>query len=151
MHDEEEALKRIILCEDKASVAPRKLIAGSVWKEIVSIRNGERDDEILADLTALVHRVAGFDEDRAEAIVDAALWEECREFRVSVATGENTRREAGFEHLLRGFAEAAPGARETRMGGILTFPDVRQGLSALAKAVADQVLLITEETTQAHV
>ena len=38
--DEEEALKRVVLCEDKASIAPRGLITGSVWKEIKSIRSG---------------------------------------------------------------------------------------------------------------
>ena len=76
---------------------------------------------------------------------------EYRQFRISVATGEDIRREAGFGHVLEGFEEVAPGARETRMGGFLAFPDVRQGLSALADAVAARVRTITEKAAKDHV
>ena len=40
MNAENDALQRIVLCEDKASTAPRSLITSSVWKEIKSIRAG---------------------------------------------------------------------------------------------------------------
>lgn len=144
MNEENDALERIVLCEDKASIAPRSLITSSVWKEIKAIRAGERDDEILADLTTLVSRVAEGDEDQAEAIVDEALWEEVRQFRVSVATGENIRRDGSFGHVLSGFKEVAPGEIETRTGSILPFDDVRKGLGELAIAVSNRVYEITE-------
>ncbi|GAA6159589.1 hypothetical protein NBRC116589_17630 [Ruegeria sp. HU-ET01832] len=151
MSEENDALERIVLCEDKASIAPRTLITSSVWKEIKSIRAGERDDEILADLTTLVGRVAGEDQDRAEAIVDDALWEEVRQFRVSVATGENIRRHGSFEHVLTGFQDVAPGGIESRTGSILPFEDVRIGLSELAAAVINRVHDITKEAGEGHV
>tara|TARA_Y100001001_G_scaffold161513_1_gene186079 strand:+ start:2055 stop:2936 length:882 start_codon:yes stop_codon:yes gene_type:complete len=145
MNEENDGLERIVLCEDKASISPRSLITGSVWKEIKAICAGERDDEILADLTTLVSRVAAGDEDRAEAIVDEALWEETRQFRVCVATGENIRRDGGYAHILKGFREVAPGGSGTRSGGILPFADVRSGLEELANAVANRVDKITQE------
>ena len=151
MNQEKDELERIVLCEDKASSAPRGLITGSVWNEIKSIRAGERDDEILADLTTLVSLVAGGDKEWAETIVDEALWEEIRQFRVSVATSENIRRDGGFDHVLKGFQEVAPGDIETRMGGILPFDDVRIGLGELANAVISRVHEITEEAGERHV
>lgn len=151
MNAENDALQRIVLCEDKASTAPRSLITRSVWKEIKSIRAGERDDEILADLTTLVSRVAGGDEERAEAIVDEALWEESRQFRVSVATSEKIRRDGSFEHVLKGFQDVAPGIVETRMGSILPFDDVRIGLGELAAVVINRVHEITEHAGGKHV
>lgn len=65
-----------------------------------------------------------------------------------MATGENIRREAGFAHLLEGFGGVAPGNMETRMGGILAFPDVRQGLTVLAEAIARRVRAITDEAAE---
>jgi len=151
MNDENNALERIVLCEDKASIAPRSLITSSVWKEIKSIRAGDRDDEILADLTTLVSRVAGGDEDQAEAIVDEALWEEARQFRVSVATSESIRRNGSFGHLLNGFKDVAPGESAIRTGSILPFSDVRIGLGELATEVINRVHEINEQAGERHV
>lgn len=130
-------LSRIVLCEDKASHAPRGLIKSKVWPDIASIRRGERDDEILADLATLLKSVPDID---AEATVDEVFWEEVREFRVAVATGEDIRNKAGdFLHLVSGFEEVAGGSIATRSAGVMAFNDVRSGLDALAAEVVLKV------------
>lgn len=129
-------LSRIVLCEDKASDAPRGLITSKVWPDVTSIRTGDRDDEILADLVTLLKSVPGID---PEATVDEAFWEEVREFRVSVATGENIRRAGSFVHLVNGFESVAGGSIGTRSAGVLAFDDVRVGLDALAQEVVLKV------------
>jgi len=129
-------LKRIVLCEDKASMTPRKLISSSVWPEIEAIRRGDRDDEILADLVTLLKSVPDID---AEAAVDEVFWEEVREYRVAVATGENRRKAGSFLHIVAGFEVAAGGSLKTRTAGILPFQDVRKGLALLAEEVAAKV------------
>lgn len=130
-------LSRIVLCEDKASDAPRGLIKSKVWTDIAAIRRGERDDEILADLVTLLKSVPDID---AEATVDEAFWEEVRGFRVAVATGDDIRNKAGdFLHLVAGFEEVAGGLIGTRSAGVMGFNNVRSGLDALAKEVIAKV------------
>lgn len=138
-------VKRVILCEDKASEKPRTLIYSSVWEEIKGIIRGERDDQILAELTTLLGGIRTLDEDGVEDAIDTMVWKDIRQFRVSIATGENRRKKGGYAHLLKGFQGVAPGAAGTRMGGVLAFDDVRDGLDALAQAVADRVRLICDE------
>ena len=139
-------VERVILCEDKASEKPRKLIRESVWEEVRGIVCGERDDQILADLTTLLAGIEGLDRDGAEDAIDTIIWKEVRQFRVSVATGVNHRRKVGgYAHLLQGFEAVAPGDAVTRMGGVLAFDNVRDGLEALAQAVSDRVRLISDE------
>ncbi|MGO4916546.1 hypothetical protein, partial [Pseudogemmobacter sp. W21_MBD1_M6] len=56
----DEAQKRVlkvVLCEDKASENPRTLITRSVWKEIGSIQEGEREDEAFSSLTTLLKTI----------------------------------------------------------------------------------------------
>lgn len=143
-------IERLILCEDKASEKPRTLIYKSVWDEIRGIIRRERDDQILADLATLLGGINGLDADSAEAAIDTMVWEDVRQFRVSVATGENRRKKkGGYAHILKGFETVAQGAPASRMGGVLAFKDVREGLALLAKDVADRVQLISDES--AHV
>ena len=129
-------IKRILLCEDKALITPRKLISSSVWPEIKAIRRGDRDDEILADLVTLLKSVPDID---AEAAVDEVFWEEVREYRVAVAPGENRRKAGSFLHIVAGFEVAAGGSLKTRTAGVLPFQDVRKGLALLAEEVAAKV------------
>lgn len=129
-------IKRIVLCEDKASKSPRSLISSSVWPEIGTILCGDRDDEILADLVTLLKSVTDID---AEAAVDEMFWEGAREFRVAVATGEDQRKAGSFLHIIAGFEAVAGGGLETRTAGVLAFEDVRKGLALLAGEVAAKV------------
>ncbi|MRF67719.1 hypothetical protein GIJ48_14665 [Escherichia coli] len=129
-------IKRIVLCEDKASKSPRNLITSSVWSEIETLRRGDRDDEILAELVTLLKSVPGID---AEEAVDEIFWEGAREFRVAVATGENRRSAGSFLHIIAGFKTVAGGELEARMAGVLAFKDVRTGLDLLAREVAAKV------------
>jgi hypothetical protein len=135
------AIKRIVLCEDKASTSPRNLIRSSVWPEIGTILSGDRDDEILADLVTLLKGVPDID---AEAAVDEMFWEGAREFRVAVATGEDQRRAGNFVHIIAGFEAVAGGAFGSRTAGVLAFEDVRKGLALLAADVAAKVVEIAD-------
>ncbi|RJL07300.1 hypothetical protein D3P06_00745 [Paracoccus aestuarii] len=132
----ESGIKRIVMCEDKASTTPRKLVNSSVWPEIRMILRGDRDDEILADLVTLLKSVPDID---AEAAVDEMFWEGARQFRVAVATGENRRKSGSFLHIVAGFEAVAGGPLETRTAGVLPFEDVREGLALLADEVIAKV------------
>lgn len=126
---------RVVMCEDKASVAPRPLITGSVWKEIASIREGEREDEVSSALNTLLKTVPDLSKEELEDAVDMIFWKKVRQFRVSIATGEDQRGEDDFAHLVGGYADVALGARESRIAGVLPFDHVREGLQQLAQDV----------------
>lgn len=129
-------IKRIVLCEDKASKSPRSLITSSVWPEIGTILSGDRDDEILADLVTLLKSVPDID---PETAVDEVFWEGAREFRVAVATGEDQRKGGNFLHIIAGFEATAGGSFRSRTAGVLPFDDVRKGLALLAAEVVTKV------------
>ncbi|MGH0255234.1 hypothetical protein NKY39_06540 [Sinorhizobium meliloti] len=131
-----DAIKHVVLCEDKASKSPRSLISSGVWPEIGTILRGDRDDEILADLVTLLKSVPDID---AETAVDEMFWEGAREFRVAVATGEDQRKAGSFLHIIAGFEAVAGGELESRTAGVLAFEDVRKGLALLAGEVAAKV------------
>lgn len=136
LDDKGTTIKRVVLCEDKASISPRKLISSSVWPEIETILVGDRDDEILADLVTLLKSVPSID---AEAAVDEMFWEGGREFRVAVATSEDQRKAGNFLHIIAGFEAVAGGDLGSRTAGVLAFDDVRNGLAILADEVATKV------------
>ena len=136
LDENQEKIERIVLCEDKASEKPRALITSSVWPEIESIIRGDRDDEILADLTTLLKSAPVID---AESAVDEVFWEGARHFRVSVATGENRRKSGSFVHIANGFEKVVTGTVEKRVAGVLPFDDVRKGLDLLAREVIAKV------------
>lgn len=129
-------LRRLVLCEDKASHDPRKLITQSVWAEIRDIVGGGRDDQITAGIINLVRALPEIDE---EEFINDIFWGDGREFRVSVATGEDVRKDGFFGHLMEGFEKAAGGKHESRVGSVLAFPEVRSGLRSLADEVIQKV------------
>lgn len=136
LDESRERIERVVLCEDKASEDPRPLIRKSVWPEIKSIINGDRDDEILADLTTLLKGIPAID---TESAVDEMFWEDARHFRVSVATGEDKRKSKRFVHIVKGFDDVVTGTIEKRVAGVLPFDDVRIGLNLLAQEVIAKV------------
>jgi hypothetical protein len=151
LDDTQKHVLKVVLCEDKASVAPRPLITGSVWKEITSIKDGEREDEVLSSLTTLLKAVPNLSAEELEDAVDVIFWDKIRQFRLSVATGEDQRGVNDFAHLVVGFEDVAMGALESRVGGVLPFDDVRDGLNQLAQEVIVKLQQIGSATESGDV
>lgn len=150
LDETQKRVMKVVLCEDKASQDPRKLVTkqGGVWEEITSIQAGEREDESSSALTTLLKAVPDLSDEELEDAVDAIFWEKIRQFRVSIATGEDQRGSSDFAHLLAGYEGVALGALESRIGGVLPFDDVRVGLHQLAKDVIaklQQIGSVTED------
>ena len=146
--DAQKQVQKVVLCEDKASQDPRRLVTkkGGVWDEITSICAGEREDEASSALTTLLKAVPGLSDEELEDAVDAIFWEKTRQFRVSIATGEDQRGTTDFAHLVAGFDNVALGALSSRIGGVLPFDDVRNGLHQLAQDVIAKLQSIGSTT-----
>lgn len=145
---EQKSVESVILCEDKATEKPRPMVTGKVWPEIRDIIAQSREDEVEADLTTLLKAVPNLTPEDAEDAIDAIFWERERKFRVSIATDEGFRKSGGFDYLLNGFEDEAPGPESHRIGGVLPFTSVRAGLHAIAEEVICKVKeLIAESET----
>jgi len=149
-HDQK-SVERVILCEDKATEGPRGMVTSKVWPEIKDIIAQRREDEVEADLTTLLKAVPNLTPEEAEDAVDAIFWERARQFRVSIATDEKFRESGAFDHLFNGFEVVAPGPTNGRIGGILPFESVRQGLHDLAEEVIRKVELLVAESESPYV
>jgi hypothetical protein len=130
--DASTSLGSVILCEDKATIDPRKLVTQSIWKELANIHKGEKDLEIHDAVTALLDKIDGIDSERA---LEGASWEKLRHYRVALTTPESKKQKGGFSHLFSGFDKIATGNVETRIAEYQALPDVRAFLNDLATRV----------------
>jgi hypothetical protein len=67
-----------------------------------------------------------------EAVLEATEWRRSRQFRVSLTAGEDQLKTDGYQHLFKGFDEAAGGEIETRMAEVMPMDQVRTYLDDLA-------------------
>lgn len=130
----EAGLSRIVLCEDKASVNPRKLVTQHIWPEIKLIQAGEKDREILAALTAILDTIPELD---PEAVIDATEWERARHFRVALTVDADQIGNGGYQQIFAGFEDATGGPIQARMAEVMPMVDVRSYLGELAGRVID--------------
>jgi len=118
-------ISKLVLCEDKASDAPRGLVTGKIWPELDSIHAGNKDLEILDAVTALLEYVP---EEEREASLSKVAWEQVWAFRVALTGGANQQRAGSYRHLFDGYEDHAHGEHEIRMAEIMPMVNVRNYL-----------------------
>ncbi|MCW3797398.1 hypothetical protein OMW55_06215 [Sphingomonas sp. BN140010] len=134
--DDAASVSAVILCEDKATTNPRNLVTQSIWPEIEDIIDGRKDLEILDYVTAILDKIHGLD---PELALRDLSWDKVRRFRVAVTVPEAQARDGTFAHIFEGFDEVAPHHPETRIGEIMSLPDVRGFLDDLAGEVRAKI------------
>ena len=125
----------IVICEEKATNSPRPTIRDKVWPEFRDLEKGERDNELVAETSALMQQNPAIDPTNG---VQAALWNGSRSYRVSITVGDKENSAAGRRKLFKGYRKTVPtGGVQKRRAETLYNSDLRAWLSALAeKAVA---------------
>lgn len=126
------ALSKIVLCEDKASVNPRRLVTSQIWPDIQSIIAGEKDREIAAAVGALLSNVPMADR---EAILAATIWARAKHYRVALAAGNDQIRDGGYLHLFDGYEQQALGDISIRLAEVMPMPEVRVYLAELSTKI----------------
>jgi hypothetical protein len=126
------ALSQVILCEDKASTSPRRLVTSQIWPDIKAIIAGEKDREIAAAVGALLSKVQPTDR---EAILAATVWNRAKHYRVALAAGDDQIKDGSYLHLFDGYENYALGGVNIRLGEIMPMPEVRPYLQELATRV----------------
>lgn len=142
--DGADTVSAVILCEDKATTNPRNLVTQSIWPEIEDIIEGRKDLEILDYVTAILDRIDGLD---PELALRDLSWDKVRRFRVAVTVPEAQARDGTFAHIFEGFDNVAPHDPQSRIGEVMSLPDVRAFLEQLAGETRAEI----EEMRAAHV
>jgi hypothetical protein len=109
-----DGIAMVILCEDKASTAPRKKVREEVWVEIESIEQGRHDSAIRSSLVALLRE--GYSPLEVRRLVQDLQWHEQRAYRVSLCVRDSQVVLEARSQLLKDFENKAKGDRSRRIG-----------------------------------
>lgn len=124
----------VVICEEKATGRPRKMITDRVWTEFEALESGQRDNELVAEVSTLMDRYPGVDPDQA---VQEILWKDARAFRVAITVGEDAVDEAGRKKLFKGYEKVVVGEVSRRRAETLYLDDLRKWMKRIAaKAIA---------------
>jgi len=124
----------VVICEEKATGNPRRMIKDEVWKDFESLERGERDNELVAEVSALVVQRQDIDPDQA---IREILWNEARAYRIAITVSDKHADDNGRENLFKGYNETVTGDLSRRRAETLYLNDLRSWMTAMAaKAVA---------------
>lgn len=118
-----------IIFEDKATTNPRDTINNLVWPEFKEMEAGEKENVLLADVTALLSTRPELD---ADVAIENILWREVRRYRVSITISDTHNSEAGRARLFKDYDEIAPGIIIKRRAETFYIQDLRQWMQDLA-------------------
>jgi hypothetical protein len=129
-----EILSAVVIGEDKATDDPRGTVRDKVWPEILILEAGERDHELMQEIT---HMLAGRPDLDVDTIISSVVWERVRRYRVSVTVGAGHATPAGRRSLFKGYETVAQGDDvERRSGCLLVVDDLRPWMEKFAKRVS---------------
>jgi phage terminase large subunit GpA-like protein len=127
----------MVVFEDKATENPRNTITTDVWPEIKALHRGNRQSELMQELTALLQRAKVDDPD---AVIEAVVWNQVRKFRVSITGTEGQDQQQGFEKLFKGFDDATPGLDQLgRRAEVFCHSDIRKWMESFAIKVSQAI------------
>jgi hypothetical protein len=127
----------VVICEDKATTQPRRVITNDVWPEVRMLESGARDAEILSEVTTVL--LAALGQADTEAALKDINWSSVRRYRVSVTASSIRRRVERRRALFKGFRTVAPGRCERRRGEMLIIDDLRPWMTQFARDVAREI------------
>lgn len=123
----------VVICEEKATDNARKMVRDRIWKEFEEMQNGERDNELAAEVTRLLETAREIDVDAA---VETIVWKNTRHYRVSITVGDEHNNEDGQHKLFEGYSTVVGGAVIRRRGEVLYLEDVRSWMAKLAESAS---------------
>jgi hypothetical protein len=131
-----DAISSLVLCEDKASVDPKKLVQNGVWNEIDHVVAGEKDLELLDAVTALLREQRHLP---LEKILDDVVFEQVRAYRIAVTTMPANLDSSGYQHIFTSFDSHAIGPVNIRHAEVMETNDTRAFLKYLARKVRREI------------
>jgi hypothetical protein len=144
--DKKYKLRGLVIFEDKATEDPRSTLRQDVWPELERLHRGERQTELMQEMTALLQRASVND---ADEVIEGVVWKRIRRFRVSVTGRRGHDAEPAFCKLFKGYDLAVPGTDvDRRRAEVFCLDDLRPWMCQFANKVCNA---IDGEKTKAHV
>lgn len=130
----------VVIFEDKATDNPRKTVREDVWDGIRLLEKGERMPELIQDATTILEaqqrHFPALDVDDA---IETILWDEVRQYRVSITTSDTHAKDTARKRLFKGFDKVAPGGAHRRRADTLHVDDLREWMKEFCKRTIAQI------------
>jgi len=135
----------VIICEEKATEGPRGKITSQVWPEFQLMETGERDHELVAEITTILATNGHIDPEKA---VHQILWEQARAYRVSITVGNDENSKSGRKALFKGYKnKVTAGSVDRRRVETLCKNDLRDWM----QHIADKAITVAKEMEACNV
>lgn len=130
----------VVIFEDKATDSPRKTVRTDVWDGIRSLEKGERMPELIQDTTTILEaQQRHFPDLDVDEAIETILWDEVRNYRVSITTSDTHAKDAARKKLFEGFDKVAPGEAGRRRADTMHLPDLREWMAQFSGRVIAQI------------
>ena len=119
----------VVICEEKATIHPRKMIRDDIWKEFASLETGKHDNRLVAELVTLLETQSSLDPDKA---IEKILWAEARAFRIAITSDSTYCGESTRKQLFKGYDEVVSGDVSRRRAEVLHLDNLRGWMQCIA-------------------
>lgn len=134
----------ILLTEDKATDQPRGTFTSKVLPELEDIEAGNRDSQLMSQLTTLAKQQTS-NQDDLESMLETAFYERVVRFRVCVATSQSKIPGPQQTQIDDGFTTTIEGDRKRRGSELLAFDDLRDSLQRIVDLAVAHLNSMAEE------
>ncbi|WP_130505533.1 hypothetical protein [Microterricola gilva] len=129
-------VERLVVFEDKATSDPRGTVRDEVWPEFEQMARGDRNHDLVSELSALLDRVDNLDVRQA---TDRVFREGGLSFRLAITIADPHNSDAGISRLFKGYEDKVPGGHSRRFGHVLYLSDLRTWMQALADLAIEEL------------
>ena len=124
-----QTVSSVVICEEKATINPRKTIRDQVWQDFAEIETGTRDHLLTSEVCTLLGTMPKLDADRA---IQQVLWKEVRAYRVAITVDDRYDNAVGRNRLFKGYLRKVSGGVQRRRAETLHLDDLRCWMKSLA-------------------
>ncbi|MCE5200767.1 MAG: hypothetical protein ABFD54_12990 [Armatimonadota bacterium] len=137
LNDSVSGLRGITICEDKATDNSRDEVRDKVWPEFAAYERGERDNELMAEVSTIL---AAKGVEQAEDIVADVFWNKHQQYRVCVTV----KPAVSHALLFKGYDMVVSGNISRRRAETVAFSDMRTWMDNFCKSVSDEIKTLLE-------
>lgn len=136
--ESDQSVSSVVIFEDKATKNPRQKITSQVWPEFRELFSGQRENELMQEVTSLIESRRDLVND-VDEVIDDIIWGQVRQYRVAVTTEDALDlTDNGKRSLFRDFDTVAPTVSPTsRQAELIHIDQLRTWMSAFSQKVID--------------
>jgi hypothetical protein len=129
----------VVICEEKATKNPRKMVQDRIWAEFEDMQKGDSDHRLLSEVLVILKAQGGIDLDAA---IERLVWKNARAYRVAITVADED-----IDDVFGGYPDVIVGDVLKRRSEVLPLKNMRSWMSAIAA----KARVCAEEITGAHV